>query len=322
MKEVLVTIPVQEKHRRYLESIGKDMHFTYAYRKEGATKEMVENADYILGNVQPAYLAGAAKLKFLQLDSAGADAYIRPGILPEGLKLCNVTGAYGTTIAEHMIAMVFALKKRLPQYEENRKNHLWRDEGMVDNIEGSRTLVLGLGDIGNSFAKKMYALGSKVTGVRRNRTDKPEYLEALYQMDALEQLLGQADIVACTLPGTAETYHLLNAEKLRLLKPSAVLINIGRGSLIPTSDLIDALEKGIIAGAAIDVAEEEPLPSDSLLWRTKNLLITPHVAGNYHTQEILDNAVEIVGENFRSFLEERPLKNEVDFSTGYRKFIQ
>lgn len=319
MKEVLVTIPVLEEHRRYLESIGKDMHFTYASRKEGAAREMVERADYILGNVKTEYLPDARHLQFLQLDSAGANEYVRPGVLSPGVKLCNATGAYGVTIAEYLIGVVFALKKKLPLYEENRKKHSWHDEGMVTNIAGSKTLVLGLGDIGDTFARKMNALGSKVTGVRRSPADKPEYLEGLYQMDALEELLPCADIVVCTLPETPETCHLLDERKLRLMKPEAVLVNVGRGSLIPTQDLIRVLKDGVIAGAAIDVAEQEPLPEDSLLWDTPNLMITPHVAGNYHTQDILERAVKIAGENFRAFLEGRPLRNEVDFTTGYRK---
>ncbi len=319
MKEVLVTIPVQEEHRRYLEEIGKSMHFTYAYRKEGASREMVWRADYILGNVKPEYLPQAEKLQFLQLDSAGANEYVRPGILPAGVKLCNATGAYGVTIAEYLVGVVFALKKKLYLYEENRMKHSWHDEGMVTNIAGSKTLVLGLGDIGGTFARKMNALGSKVTGVRRSFMEKPEYLEGVYQMNALEELLPDADIVVCTLPETTETHHLLDERKLRLMKPEAVLINIGRGSLIPTQDLIRVLEENIIAGAAIDVAEQEPLPEDSGLWKAANLIITPHVAGNYHTQDILDKAVKIAGENLRAFLEGKVLRNEVDFTTGYRK---
>ena len=319
MKEVLVTIPVQEEHRRYLEEIGKGMHFTYACRKEGAAREMVWRADYILGNVKPEYLPQAEKLQFLQLDSAGANEYVRPGILPAGVKLCNATGAYGVTIAEYLVGVVFALKKKLYLYEENRMKHSWHDEGMVTNIAGSKTLVLGLGDIGSTFARKMNALGSKVTGVRRSFMEKPEYLEGVYQMNALEELLPDADIVVCTLPETTETYHLLDERKLRLMKPEAVLINIGRGSLIPTQDLIRVLEENIIAGAAIDVAEQEPLPEDSGLWKAANLIITPHVAGNYHTQDILDKAVKIAGENLRAFLEGKVLRNEVDFTTGYRK---
>lgn len=321
MKEVLVTIPVEEEHRRYLEAVGRGMHFTYACRQKGADQEMVAQADYILGNVRPEYLPQAQHLEFLQLDSAGANEYIKPGVLPEGVKLCNATGAYGATIAEYLVGVVFALKKKLPCYEENRRKHIWQDHGMVTNIAGSSTLVLGLGDIGDTFARKMHALGSRVTGIRRNLGEKPDYLEGVYQMKALEELLPCADLVVCTLPETAETCRLLDKQKLRLMKTSAVLVNVGRGSLIPTQDLVWALEEGVIAGAAIDVAEQEPLPEDSPLWEAPNLIITPHVAGSYHTRQILDTVVEIAGENFQAFLAGRPLKNEVDFQTGYRRSI-
>ena len=126
MKEVLVTIPVEEEHRRYLESVGTGMHFTYACRQKGADEKMVARAAYILGNVRPEYLSQAQNLEFLQLDSAGANEYVKPGILPAGVKLCNATGAYGATIAEYLVGMVFALKKKLPRYEENQRKHLWK----------------------------------------------------------------------------------------------------------------------------------------------------------------------------------------------------
>lgn len=321
MKEILVTIPVQEHHKVYLESILPEGHFTYAPRTR-VPEELVENAEIILGNVSTQILPKAGKLEFLQLDSAGAVEYTAPGVLPEGVKLCNATGAYGTSIAEHMVAMVFALKKKLCDYRDNMAAHTWRDEGNVSTITGSTTLILGMGDIGSEFARRMHALGSRVLAIRRNRAEKPEYVDELHQMCDLEQLLPLADIVACSLPGTEETYHLLNKEKLALMKKDSVLINVGRGSLIPTQDLADALNQGMIGAAGIDVAEMEPLPEDSVLWDVKNLLITPHVSGNYHTQDILDKAVRIAGENLDTFIKGKPLKNEIDFETGYRKFVE
>lgn len=322
MKKILVTIPVLQEHREYLEEIGKGMEFEYANRSAKATKEQVERANIILGNVKANYLKDAKKLEFLQLDSAGAAQYTEPGVLREGVKLCNATGAYGRSIAEHMLAQVFALKKKINLYNDNMKEHKWQDEGEIGTIFGSTTLVLGLGDIGGEFAKRMHALGSRVIGIRRNKAKKPEYLDGLYQMEQLEELLKEADIVACSLPGTKETYHLFDGKKFDLMKKDAILINVGRGSLVETNELIAALEEGKIAGAAIDVAEIEPLPQDSPLWDTKNLLITPHVAGNYHTRDILNTAVLIAGENLKAFLEGKPLKNEVDFLTGYRKFVK
>ncbi|MGI6019192.1 MAG: D-2-hydroxyacid dehydrogenase [Marvinbryantia sp.] len=322
MKEILVTFPVKEKHKKLLESSGRNLHFTYTTAAEASKKEVIETADIILGNVSADALKEAKKLKFLQLNSAGANEYVIPGVLPDGVKLCNATGAYGKSIAEHMLAAAFTLLKKMNHYEDNRLQHLWKDEGNVGTIFGSTTLILGMGDIGSEFAMRMHALGSHVIAVRRNKSEKPDYIDALYQMDALEELLPQADIVACSLPGTDATYHLLNTSRLKLMKNSAILINVGRGTLIPTEDLIDALKNGTIAAAAIDVAEAEPLPADSPLWDVPNLLITPHVAGNFHTRHIWDTIVEIAAENLKAYLNEQPLRNEVDFETGYRKYFK
>ncbi len=322
MKEILVTFPVLEKHKESLESSGYDLHFTYTTAAEASKKEVIETADIILGNVSADALKEAKKLKFLQLNSAGANEYVIPGVLSDGVKLCNATGAYGKSIAEHMIATAFTLLKKMNRYENNRLHHQWKDEGNVGTIFGSTTLILGMGDIGSEFAIRMHALGSRVIAIRRNQSEKPDYIDGLYQMDALEELLPQADIVACSLPGTDATYHLLDASRLKLMKNSAILINVGRGTLIPTEDLIDALKNGTISAAAIDVAETEPLPADSPLWDTPNLLITPHVAGNFHTQHIWDTIVEIAAENLKAYLNGQPLRNEVDFETGYRKYFK
>lgn len=321
MKEILVTFPLEERHKYQLEETGSDLHFTYTTYAEASQKEMIEHAEIILGNVNPEVLKYAKKLEFLQLNSAGANEYVEPGVLPAGVKLCNATGAYGKSIAEHMLALTLTLMKKMNHYENNRLSHEWKDAGNVDTIYGSTTLVLGMGDIGSEFAMRMHALGSRVIAIRRNKSGKPDYIDALYQMDALDELLPQADIVACSLPGTDATYHLLDASRLKRMKKTALLINVGRGTLIPTEDLIDALKNGIISGAGIDVAETEPLPADSPLWNVPNLLITPHVAGNFHTRHICDTIVEIAAKNLKAYLNGQPLCNEVDFETGYRKFF-
>lgn len=322
MKKILVTIPVKQEHKEYLEKIGEGMEFDYANLAANATKEQVETANIILGNVKIDFLKEAKNLEFLQLDSAGAVEFTKPGVLKEGVKLCNATGAYGRSIAEHMLAQLFTLEKKIDKYQENKKRHAWKDEGKVRTIFGSTTLILGLGDIGGEFAKRMHALGSYVIGIRRNKTKKPKYLDELYQMDELDLLLPRADIIACSLPGTEQTEQLFNQEKFALMKETAIFLNVGRGNLVVEEDLIEALEKESIGGAAIDVAKIEPLPKDSPLWDTKNLLITPHIAGNFHTDDILDTIVAIAGENLKAYLFGQPLKNEVDFETGYRKFVK
>ncbi len=327
MMKVLVTIPVEQEHREYLEKIGKKigektgktLEFYYVPRG-GATKEQVLQADIILGNVPPEFLKDAKHLKFLQLDSAGAVEYASDKVIPEGAKLANATGAYGLAISEYMLGCVLMLRKKLNLYQDNMKRHEWKDEGMVLSIADTVTLVVGLGDIGGQFARKMSDLGSRVIGVRRNQSKCPDYLDELHLTEELDELLPRADIVACSLPGTAETEGMFHLERLKKMKKGAILLNVGRGSLIPSEALLEVLESGHLGGAAIDVAEIEPLPASSPLWDAPNLLITPHVSGNYHMKQILDTAVKIAGENLSAFLEGKELKNEVDFSTGYRKF--
>ena len=325
MREVLVTIPVEPQHKICLENAvsaadgGRDLHFTYL-AKADVTQEIVEEAEVILGNVDPKYLRRAGKLKLLQLDSAGATSYTAPGIMPPRAQLANATGAYGLAVSEHMLAAVLMLMKKLHLYQKNMQSHMWRDEGRVTSISDSVTLVIGLGDIGGQFAQKMHALGSHVIGVRKNCAKRPDYVDEMYQMDELDSLLGRADIVACFLPGTSQTSHLMNKKRIAQMKEGALLLNAGRGSLIPTKDLCEALFSGKLGGAAIDVAEQEPLPEDSPLWDAPNLLVTPHISGSYHMRQILELIVEIAAENLKAVISGCQIKNEVDFQTGYRKF--
>jgi len=319
MKEVLVALPLNEKQKKRLESVDNQLKFIYTKRSE-ATPEMVESANIIVGNIKPELLVHGRILELMQLDSAGVEQVTNLDVLPEGTILANATGAYGEAIAEHMLGSLMTIQKKFHLYLRNMANHEWKREGYAGCITGSTTLVLGFGDIGSHFAVRMNALGSKVIGVRKNKTDCPDYLESIHQIEEIEDLLPQADIVACSLPGTSKTRHLLNKDRLKLMKKGAILVNIGRGSLIPTEDLIWALESEQLGGAAIDVTEVEPLPKESKLWSAPNLLITPHISGMYHEPVILDKIVEIAKENIRAFLTGEELKTEVDVKAGYRKF--
>jgi phosphoglycerate dehydrogenase-like enzyme len=314
---VLVVIPINENEKERLQSKLPEAEYIYTTPKE-ITEELVKSADIIIGNVPPQYIRGTKNLKWLQLNSAGTDGYCAAGVIPEGAYLTNATGAYGLAISEHMLGMLLEIKKKLNLYYMNQKQHLWKSEGNVTSIEGSTALVVGLGDIGGDFARRMKALGSYTIGVKRTEGQKPEYIDELYTMEALDTLLPRADVVALSLPGTKDTYHLFNRDKFNLMKKDAVLLNVGRGSAICTEDLCDALENGIIRGAGLDVTDPEPLPADHRLWDVPGVVITPHISGQYNLPETLKRIVDISIENLERFTKQEPLRNIVNFETGYR----
>ncbi len=318
---ILVVLPINEAEKERLQAVMPEAEYIYPASNE-ITEELVKSADIIIGNVPLKYIRGTEKLKWLQLNSAGTDGYCEAGVLPEGAYLTNATGAYGLAISEHMLGMLLQIKKKLNLYYINQQKHQWKDEGNVTSIEGSTTLVVGLGDIGGDFARKMKALGSYTIGVRRTKGEKPEYIDEFYTLEDLDSLLPRADVVALSLPGTKETYHLFNKDKFNLMKKDAVILNVGRGTAICTDDLCHALENGVIMGAGLDVTDPEPLPADHKLWDVPGVIITPHVSGQYHLPETLRRIINISIENLERFKDHEKLRNIVDFETGYRMKVK
>ena len=315
---LLVTIPMDPQQRQTLSAIVPEAEVVYT-AAEAVTPDQVSQAEIILGNLPIPLLQYAKRLKWLQLNYAGSDNYAAPGVLPEGVILTNASGCYGLAISECMLAGILQLIKRLDQYQRNQAQHIWRNEGEVSSIEGSTTLVVGFGDIGSSFAQRMHALGSTVIGIRRNVTDKPDYVSALYQMDALDRLLPLADFVSLSLPNSPQTQKVMGAKQFAEMKDSAILVNVGRGSAVDTDALVSALNGGQIGGAVIDVVDQEPLPAEHPLWDAPHLVLTPHVTGNYNLPETLRRIVNLSLRNLAAYLNGQPMESVVDFKTGYRK---
>lgn len=321
-KEILVSIPVSEAHKRFLEEKAASgntcCHFHYILSKD-VTEEDVADVHAIIGNVPPTVVKKAKKLEWMQLNSAGADQYTKSGILPEHAVLTNATGAYGLAVSEHMLAQVFDLIRRFNQYHKNQMEHVWKSMGNIISVEGSTVLVLGIGDIGGEFARKMKALGAYTIGIRRTVSEKAGYLDEQYTLDALDSLLLRADIVAMVLPGGDATNHLMDERRLRLMKKGSYLINVGRGNAIDPKALYTVLKENYLGGCSLDVTEPEPLPEDDPLWTLDNLVITPHVAGNFFLPETFERIVRIAGTNLAAWINGGEMKNVVDFATGYRK---
>lgn len=305
---ILVTLPVTDAQQERIRAAAPGCEVIFR-AKEALDPGLLSRAEVIFGNLPPNMLAGAERLKWLQLNSAGADLYTRPGALAPHILLTTAVGAYGLTVSEHMLAMLLSMNRRLPEYEKNQEAGLWRQEGAVRSVEGSVILTLGLGNIGGDFCRKVKALGAYTLGVRRRMGPLPDYLDELHPLSSLDALLPRADVVAICLPLTEETRGLFNVSRLALMKPGALLMNIGRGPIVETDALLAALERGHLDGACLDVTDPEPLPPGHPLWKAPRVMITPHVAGHFFLPETKNRVVAIFCENLANFRAGRPLRN-------------
>lgn len=314
--KVLMVMPVNDENKALLEASAPGSSFIFCQKP---SDEDIISADIILGNLPAEKIMKNKNLKWLQTNSAGVEQFIKPGVLPKDCKLTNATGGYGLAISEHLMGMYLELIKKLHFYRDNQKEGCWKDCGGVASVYGSTVLILGLGDIGSSFAKICKAMGAYVIGVRRTDASKSDFADEVHLTAEIDDLLPKADCVAIALPGTPETAGMFGAKRISKMKDGAVLLNVGRGSIVDTEALCDALESGKLSGAGLDVTEPEPLPENSRLWKIDTAVITPHVSGGYHLHETHERIVGICAENLRRFLAGEQLKNTVDFTTGYRK---
>nr|WP_283243674.1 D-2-hydroxyacid dehydrogenase [Feifania hominis] len=303
-----------------MENAAPQARITFC-RPAELTGQIAASAQGVIGNIDPKFLPDMAALEWLQLNSAGADAYLKPGVLPAGTVLTNATGAYGLAIGEYLVGMLLALYKKLPLYRDQQFEGRWENRGQVRSIFGARVLIVGLGDIGSEFARRLRPFGATLIGVRRHEGPCPAYVDEIHTVGELDRLLPQADVVALCLPGTAETRGLLDRRRLSLLRRDAVLLNVGRGNAVDLDALCELLERGELWGAGLDVTDPEPLPAGHPIWRQERALITPHVSGGYQLPETFERIVRIAAENLRRFCNGEELLNQVDFSTGYRRKI-
>lgn len=311
---IIVTIPVTLKHIEMLKAACPDGKF---YFTNGRPEDcLLENAEVIIGGISEDQLPLCKHLRFLQLGMAGSDSYAKS--VPDNVLLANASGAYGLAISEHMLGATLMLMKKLHIYRDNQSQNLWHDEGGVKSLDDARVLIVGLGDIGGEFAKRCTALGAYCIGIRRTLRVMPDYIQEQYTLDALDELLPGADVVALALPQSDASRGLLTENRMRLMKHGAILINVGRGSAVDTDALVRVLNEGHIS-ASVDVTDPEPLPADHPLWKCKNCLITPHISGFYHLKQTHDRIVRIASENLRAYVNGESISNIVDRSTGYRE---
>ena len=305
---ILNLLPVNEAEKNEFEAIAPEAVHVYAGRRT-VTREQLEAATVILGWPRAEEMKYARSLQWFQSMWAGTEEY--EGMLPQGVCFTNSAGSNSRSVAEHMLASLLAVCRRLPTYRDSQKAHRWEDEGAMKTLLGATVLVLGAGHIGSEFAQMCRGLGAHTVGLKRTVRGEVPGFDQVGTMEELEGWLPQADVVAMALPHTPETAGLMNGQRLERMKDDAILINAGRGSVLDQQALAKVMKQGKLWGAALDVTDPEPLPQDSPLWDISNLLITPHVAGGMRLEITRQACIQQAQDNLRRFVAGEPLENQV-----------
>jgi phosphoglycerate dehydrogenase-like enzyme len=269
----------------------------------------------------PEQLHAAKSLRWIYSITAAVDQFLYPELISREIALTNAGGVHGPVVAEHAIAMLLALAKRLPsavRYQERRKwamEAIWNEKPRPREVRGASLVVVGLGSIGADVASMAVALKMHVIGVREHPERGTAGANEVVGYAALDEVLCRADFVVLAAPLTERTRHLIDARRLQLFKPTAFLINVSRGALVHEAALVQALRDHRIAGAALDVFEEEPLSRWSPLWKMPQVLITPHTA--FLTENVWQRHYEAFSANLQRYLAGQPLHGLVDKRRGY-----
>ena len=299
------------------EEAGFVPHFFTLDQFEEA-KACVQDCEILYAHSPELLRAAPATLKWYCCSFAGVDPYCKdPTIFANPDCVLTNSNVYGVTIAEHVVMVTLMLLRRMPEYEEIVRNRSWSNQLPIRSIRDNEFTILGTGNIGVNVAERVRGMGAaKVIGLSRSGKPHPAFDE-VHPIADLDKVLPDTKILVMALPGTAETIHILDRARIALLPKDACVINVGRGTAVEQEPLIEALNSGRIAGAALDVMDPEPLPQDHPLWSAKNLILTPHVSGNMTLGYTCDTNVAMFCEDLKNYAAGKPLNGFVDRAKGY-----
>ena len=315
---VINSLLEQKRFDQIKEAAGQVGAQVFFYKNESEIPQSNFDADIIYG-FAPSIVKSSKNLKWLCVPWAGVDSLMAPDYFAnDNCLLTNSAGAYGVSIAEHMIAVSLVMLRRLDEFMAETKNGQWLSPRPQKSLKDCRITVLGTGDIGTTFANRARAFEpAAIVGVCRSGKSSSTVYDNVLPVSELDSIIPETDLLAMSLPSTPETKGILSRKRQSLLPQGAYIVNVGRGSAIDEEALADNLESGHLAGAALDVFQTEPLPAGNRLWKTKNLLITPHVAGNMTLPYTKDKNVQMFIEDLKNFSEGKPLHYLVDRKLGY-----
>lgn len=298
------------------------LQITFRDNYDGVEGDLQEAEVLFTISLRPEQFAVAQSLRWIHAPTAAVHQFLFPELIASDVVLTNSREVHGPVVAEHVIALIFALARKIPHAAISQQKHVWGQEAIwkegshPQEIAGATLGLIGVGSIGSRVAQMASALGMRVIAVREHvEREKPPGVQTVYPVDAIDEMLQQSDYVVMAAPLVEATHALIDTARLAAMKSGAYLINVGRGAQVDEAALVEALRQRRIAGAALDVFEREPLPSDSPLWELDNLLITPHTAGL--TEKLWHRHYELFSDNLRLYLSGQALRFVVDKRKGY-----
>ncbi len=316
---ILNDATLNERHMKAIQEAAPGAKIVISRNKEDWERmaaEIAPKVEVVLGLRPAVWFNDMPNLRWAQQTGAGANWLLEtPEVVQSDMILTNASGVHAIPIAEHILALMFTLSRGIHQSVRWQTKHKWDRRRRIVELEGSTMGLIGVGKIGEKTAEKAKGLNMKVLGLRRRPERVSPYVDRMYGPEGLADLLEASDWVVITAALTSETMGMIGQKELKTMKESAHIINIARGPIIQEKALIKALREDWIAGAGLDVFEQEPLPADSPLWDMENVVITSHYAGA--TPFYMDRLIEIFTENLRRYQAGEPMINVVDKNLGY-----
>jgi D-2-hydroxyacid dehydrogenase (NADP+) len=282
------------------------------HRDRRHDREQLIDADIMIGwSLAPKQLASAKKLRWIYSITAGVEQFIFPELVARDLQITSAGSVHGPVVAEHAIALVLALAKRLPAARDNQQRRKWAMQALWDEFPRPRELrdavltVIGLGAIGSEVAALATGLRMHVIGIREHPERGAAGAHEVLGSDAVDSAIARSDFVVLAAPASPHTHKMIDVRRLQLFQRHAYLINVARGSLIDEKALVEALTQGCLAGAALDVFQYEPLPSASPLWKMQQVLITPHTA--FLSDKAWERHYTLFSGNLRRYMAGQPV---------------
>ncbi|HEV8132905.1 MAG TPA: D-2-hydroxyacid dehydrogenase [Acidobacteriota bacterium] len=296
---------------------------SYLPNYQGLDEAIQESEIFVGLSLRSDQAARAKKLRWVHSLYAAVNHLLVPEIIQGSVVVTSASAVHRIPVAEHALALILGMARWLPEslrMQQRRhwgQSDIWSGRPFRKEVNGATLGIFGMGGIGIELAKRAKAVGMHVIGLRRRAGAAVENVDEMLEVDDLPVLLPRCDYIVLALPDTAQTRHMIGAEQLRLMKKDAYLINVGRGTAIDEAALVDALQRGVSAGAALDVMEKEPPPPESALWDAPNLLLTPHIGSATSPEYLWRRQYQVLAENLRRYLKGEPLLYVVDKMRGY-----